>query len=153
MNRLLHRTKPTSGYENSILPESLKPIWCQLGVPHRVLDILVAQIVLDRPGVMSLVRQIEPTGMAQHVGVDREIELSLPACSGDQLGKLPRKLLGCREHQHEHGRESPRHLPFDPKDSRVLTIPTLESPSPASAGFCTAWENYGGSGFGEAQGM
>ena len=50
-----------------------------------MLDVLVAKVVLDCPGVVPPVRQVETTGMAQHVGVDREIKVSLPPRPGDQL--------------------------------------------------------------------
>ncbi len=29
-----------------VLPESVKPVRCKLGVPHRVLDVLMSQVVL-----------------------------------------------------------------------------------------------------------
>lgn len=69
----------------AILPKIPEPIRRQLGVPHRVLDVLVPQVVLDRPGVVPVVRQLEPTPMPQHVRMYREVEAGLAPCPGDQL--------------------------------------------------------------------
>jgi hypothetical protein len=35
-----------------------------------VLNVLVAEIVLQGTGIMAIVGELEPTGMAQHVRVD-----------------------------------------------------------------------------------
>jgi hypothetical protein len=40
-----------------------------------VLDVLVAEIVLQGTGIMAIVGELEPTGMAKHVWVDREWHL------------------------------------------------------------------------------
>src|SRR5215472_11182715 len=45
------------------------------GVSDRVLDVLVPEVVLQRPRVVAIVGELEPTGMAQHVWVDRERHL------------------------------------------------------------------------------
>ena len=37
-----------------------------------MLDILVPEIVLDRPCVVAVIRQLEPAGMAQHVRMHRK---------------------------------------------------------------------------------
>jgi hypothetical protein len=50
-------------------PEVLEPRRRQLCVPHRVLDVLMAKICLERPRVMPRVGQREPAGMSQHVRV------------------------------------------------------------------------------------
>ena len=56
-------------------PKVLEPVGRHFGVSDRVLDVLVPEVVLQGPGVMAIVREFEPTGMAQHVGVDREWHL------------------------------------------------------------------------------
>jgi hypothetical protein len=53
----------------SISPKILEPRWCQLAVAHCVLDVLVAEVGLQRPGVHSVVGELETTGMTQHVWV------------------------------------------------------------------------------------
>ena len=50
-----------------------------------MLNILMPQVVLDRPSIPAVVRQLKPTGVEQHVGMGRKIEASLPPCPSDQL--------------------------------------------------------------------
>jgi hypothetical protein len=40
-----------------------------------VLNVLVPEVVLQGPCVVAIVRELEPTGMAKHVWVDREWHL------------------------------------------------------------------------------
>jgi hypothetical protein len=61
-------------HSNSLPPKPLEAIGRQLGVEHRVLDIAVPQIVLDGTGIVPIIGKLEPTGMAQHVGVHRKGE-------------------------------------------------------------------------------
>jgi hypothetical protein len=58
-------------------PKGLEAGRGQLGVAHRVLDVLVTEIRLEGARVMSLGRQREPAGMPQHVRVRLEGELRL----------------------------------------------------------------------------
>ena len=51
-------------------PEVLKPIRSQLGVTHRVLDVLVAEPRLQCPGVMAGIGQRVAAAVPQHVRVD-----------------------------------------------------------------------------------
>ena len=67
------------------LSKILKPIRRQLGIPRSVLDILMPQVVLNCPRILSIVRQLEPAGVAQHVGMSGEIETGPPPSPGDQL--------------------------------------------------------------------
>jgi hypothetical protein len=53
-------------------PEVLEPIRRQLGVAHRMLDVLVAEPSLQRPRVVTGVCQCIPAGVAQHVREDRK---------------------------------------------------------------------------------
>ena len=58
----------------SIPPEILEPARCQLGVANCMLYVPMPHVVLNRPGIMPLARQIEPGRVAQHVGMDRELD-------------------------------------------------------------------------------
>ena len=51
-------------------PKILEPIRRQLGVPNRMLDVLVPEVLLQDAGVVAIVGQLEPAGVAQHVRVD-----------------------------------------------------------------------------------
>ena len=61
----------------SILPEILEPRRRQLGVAHRVLDVLVPKVGLKRTRIVPLGGKREATGMAQHVRVRLETEVRL----------------------------------------------------------------------------
>ena len=45
---------------------------CELCVAHRVLNIAVTEIMLNRTGINALIGKVKPTGMSQHMGMDRE---------------------------------------------------------------------------------
>ena len=70
-----------------ISPEILKPRWRQRGVPHRVLDVAVSQIGLERPGVVALVGQRVGAGVSQHVRGRIECKPRVGACPLHQSGK------------------------------------------------------------------
>src|SRR5262249_51701662 len=76
----------------SILPEILEPFRRQLGVAHRVLDVLVAEVVLQRARIDTLIRELVSAGMAQHVRMDRERHLGGLAEALDQLLKAIRRI-------------------------------------------------------------
>ena len=59
------------------MPEVLEPIWRKLSVPHRMLDVLVAQVRLQRPRIVALVRKRKAVSMAQHMRMSLEAELRL----------------------------------------------------------------------------
>lgn len=69
----------------SILPEFLKWPWCQLGVTDGVMDVAVAQIILNPPQIEPLIGKVVSAGMAQLVGMDREVETRLDSQATDQL--------------------------------------------------------------------
>lgn len=48
----------------SIVPKILEPLRLELRVAHRVHDVLVAEIVLQRAGVLSVVASFEGHGCA-----------------------------------------------------------------------------------------
>jgi hypothetical protein len=50
-------------------------------------DVSVPKVVLDRSCVVAIVRQFEPGGMAQHVGVDAKGKAGLHAESCDHPTK------------------------------------------------------------------
>ena len=56
-------------------PEILEARRRQLGIAHRVLDVLVAKPSLQRPRVVAGVRQGVAAAMPQHVRVYRELHL------------------------------------------------------------------------------
>src|SRR5262249_61799157 len=60
---------------SSVPPKVLEPVWRHVGVPDRVLDVLVSEVVLQGPRVVAIVGELEPAGMAKHVRVDREWHL------------------------------------------------------------------------------
>ena len=57
----------------------VEPRRAQFSVTHRVLNILVPKVGLQRPCVVAPVRQCEPPRMAQHVRMHAELELGLLA--------------------------------------------------------------------------
>ena len=60
---------------SSVPPKILESVGRHFGVSDRVLDVLVPEVVLQGPRVVAIVSQLEPTGMAKHVRVDREWHL------------------------------------------------------------------------------
>src|SRR5262249_55674997 len=60
---------------SSVPPKVLESVGRHFGVPDRVLDVLVAKVVLQGPRVVAIIGQLEPAGMAQHVWVDRKWHL------------------------------------------------------------------------------
>src|SRR6516225_8488475 len=60
---------------SSVPPKVLEPIGRHVGVPDRVLDVPVPEVVLQGSRVVAIVGELEPTGVAKHVWVDREWHL------------------------------------------------------------------------------
>src|SRR5262245_59621230 len=56
-------------------PKVPEAIGRHFGVPDRVLDVLVPEIVLQGARVVAIVSELKTAGMAQHVWVDREWHL------------------------------------------------------------------------------
>ena len=61
--------------DRQFLQKSLEAIRCHFGVPDRVLDVLVAKVVLQGSRIVTIIGELEPAGMAKHVWVDREWHL------------------------------------------------------------------------------
>src|SRR5262245_63432845 len=60
----------------SASPKVLEAVGCHFGVPDGMLDVLVPEVVLPGPRVVPIVGELEPTGMAKHVRVDRDWHVS-----------------------------------------------------------------------------
>jgi hypothetical protein len=58
-----------------LAPEVLEPIRRQLGVPHRVLDVLMPEVGLQRTSIATGIRQGVAAAVAQHVRVNGERHL------------------------------------------------------------------------------
>src|SRR5262249_58143479 len=56
-------------------PKLFEAVGRHFGVPDRMLDVLVPEVVLQGPRVVAVVGELKTTGMAQHVWVDRERHL------------------------------------------------------------------------------
>ena len=59
-------------------PEPFKSIRRKLGIPDGVLNIPVPKVGLQGPSIHAVVRQLETTGMSEHVGMDLDLKA---ACS------------------------------------------------------------------------
>jgi hypothetical protein len=81
----------------SIAPKILEPRRRQLGVPDGVLNVLVAEIGLQGPGIVPGVRKGEARRVAQHVRMDTEPKPGLDAQPRDHLSAVvngePRSLV------------------------------------------------------------
>jgi hypothetical protein len=64
-------------------PKVLETRRGQLCIAHRVLDVFVPEVSLQRPRVVASVRQRVATGVAQHVWMGFEGQLRPLACSLD----------------------------------------------------------------------
>ena len=60
---------------SSVPPKVFEPVGRHFGVPDGVLNVLVPEVLLQGPRVMAIICELEPAGMAKHVGVDREWHL------------------------------------------------------------------------------
>ena len=69
----------------SVLPEVAESRRGQLGVANRVLDILVAEILLDCSRIVPIVGEFVSRCMSKHVRVNRELELGHFPSSGDEF--------------------------------------------------------------------
>jgi hypothetical protein len=72
-------------------PEILEPIGSQLGVANRMLNVLVPEIGLQSPHIMTGIGQGEAAAVPQHVRVDRERHSSPFANPGKQAMKCLRR--------------------------------------------------------------
>ena len=88
---MARRPKKTAGrlpwliHRCLVLPPTLEPGRCQLGVTDGVLDVLVAQIRLQRARVLAGIGEREAAGMAQHVRVGLDLEPGSLASAAHEL--------------------------------------------------------------------
>src|SRR5262249_44929270 len=78
MPRLLRGKRKSSRacrHRQQATPKIFESVGRHLGGADRVLDVLGPEVVLQRPRVVAIVGELEPTGMAQQVGGDREWDL------------------------------------------------------------------------------
>lgn len=61
--------------EPSVFPEIIEPIRIELGVFDSVLNVFVAQVVLDSACILPLVCKLATAGMPEHVGMHREFQI------------------------------------------------------------------------------
>src|SRR5215831_8384064 len=61
---------------SSVPPKTLESVGRHFGVPDRVLNVLVPEVVLQGPRVVAIIGELEPTGVAKHVRVDGEWHVS-----------------------------------------------------------------------------
>ena len=85
----------------SVLPEVLESIRRHFGVSHRVHDVFVAHVVLERPSVVSVVGELVACGVPEHVRVDRERELCRLPSPSDRFQK-PRSRRRASALGHKH---------------------------------------------------
>src|SRR5215212_2458607 len=71
----------------SIFPEGFETLGGELGVAHRVLNVLVPEIMLQGPRVLTVVGQLVAACMPQHVRVHRERKRPRLARAGEHLAK------------------------------------------------------------------
>ena len=60
---------------SSVPPKVLESVWRHVGVPDRVMNVLVPEVMLQGPRVVAIVGELEPAGVAKHVRVDGEWHL------------------------------------------------------------------------------
>src|SRR3954465_15584556 len=74
-----------------IFPEGFEAVGCELGVAHRVLDVLVPEIMLQSPRVLAIVGQLVAARMPQHVRVHWEGKAASLPRAGQHLAKAGRR--------------------------------------------------------------
>ena len=66
--------RESSAPSSSVPPKIFEPVGRHFGVPDRVLNVLVPEVMLQGPRVVAVVGQLEPTGVAKHVGMDSHLQ-------------------------------------------------------------------------------
>ena len=59
----------------SVSPEIIEPVRIELGVFDSVLNVFVAQVVLDSVCILPLICKLVTTGMPEHVGMHRKFQI------------------------------------------------------------------------------
>src|SRR3954471_21339929 len=68
-----------------IIEKTFEPLRREFGVPRRVLDVAVAQPLLQGAGVVAVVVELEAAGVPEHVRVDGKREFGRVADPCEQL--------------------------------------------------------------------
>jgi hypothetical protein len=76
-----------------ILPKGRESTSRQLCIPDSVLDVPMAEVMLDRTRVVPLVGELEAAGMTKHMRVDGKAEFGIITSAGDDL---PHRGIGHR---------------------------------------------------------
>ena len=50
-----------------VLPKAFEPIGRESSIPHRILDIAVPQVGLERTGIVAVICQFVTAGVAEHM--------------------------------------------------------------------------------------
>src|SRR4029077_5741082 len=74
-----------------VAPEVLETGRRQLGVAHRVLDVAVPEVSLQRASIDAVIGELEAAGVAQHVRMHWETESGCNAKPRDHLAKTRRR--------------------------------------------------------------
>jgi hypothetical protein len=74
-----------------ILPKPLKPMGTQFCISHRVRNVPVPEVLLNRSSVVSLVRELVASGVPEHVRMDREGEFRELAGARNELARRRRR--------------------------------------------------------------
>ena len=89
--RLRLKRHPTAiAAQGALPPKVLEPRRRHLRIPHRVLDISVTKISLQRSGVVTTIRQRIAARMSKHVRMRLEAKLRLDPCSLNHPSKAGR---------------------------------------------------------------
>src|ERR1700732_4670292 len=68
---------PSLDLDFLVLPEVLEPVRRHFRVPHGMLNVLVAEVCLQRSGIVATIGECKAASMAQHMSV----RLDLEACN------------------------------------------------------------------------
>ena len=55
---------------SSVPPKVFEPVGRHFGIPDRVLNVLVPEVLLQGPRVVAIICELEPAGTAEHVRVE-----------------------------------------------------------------------------------
>ena len=72
-------------------PPRAVPVWGYFRCFKTLLDVLVAHVGLDRPGIVLVVGQLEISGVPQHVGMHFDAEIGFGAGALDHAAKAGRR--------------------------------------------------------------
>src|SRR5262249_50284951 len=72
----------------SVPPKLVEPLRCQLGVPDRVLDILVAEVMLDGPCILAVIDKLEACRVTKHMRMNCAAQ---PGQLASTLNHLPNR--------------------------------------------------------------